>query len=211
MFRKSIFLLFSVLAFSTLVTTSCNLDANCDFDNRFRVIDFNVYENQITYPDDTGLPVFSQLGSEPLPFHEYALSLTPTGETYKSDSPARASLFSLQNAMACTPEALKNEEPITGIKITADKDFNVQFPAGSDLTPVFNVLSLYLESGYTTQTVQAFLNQSPVVPDQITFILNTEPAESQTFRFSVKLEMDGVNVQEVSITSNPISISVDID
>lgn len=211
MFRKSIFLLFSVLVLSTLVTTSCNLDANCDFDNRFHVIDFNVYENQITYPDDTGLPFFAQIGNEPLPYYEYALSLTPIGQTYRSDNPPSASLFAVQSAKACSPEPLKNEEPITGIRITADKDFNEEYPAGSDLTPVFDVLTLYLDSGYTTQRVQAFLNQSPFVPDQLSFILNTEPAEDQTFRFTVELDMDGVNVQEVSITSNPITISVDLN
>lgn len=73
------------------------------------------------------------------------LTLTITGENFRGNTntliAARGLRFSLfKQALACSPLPLQLIGRVNGFSITSNTDFNANYPAGSDLSPLFEVV-----------------------------------------------------------------------
>lgn len=201
--RASFVLLFAFVA-STLFTTSCALGDSCVFDDRFRTLGFATLENRMIFVPGSEFPQFQQVGGRTILFSEYAISFIPMAETYNSESAPRASrsISPIADAMAvCQVPAITSDERITNISITADRDYTPDFPAGSELRSLFNVYTIYLAIGATTQPLTSYLQGEPTVADQTTFLLNTPPTTSEDIRFTIVYELDGEKIQEFTYTT----------
>ncbi|MCC5925063.1 MAG: hypothetical protein JJU41_00765 [Bacteroidetes bacterium] len=189
---------------STFFTISCDLGDSCVFDDRFRTLDFAALENRMLFVPGSDVPQFQQIGGRTVLFSEYAVSFVPIAETYTSENAPIASLFQpINEARAvCVIPNITSDERVLNISITADKDYTPEFPAGSELRSLFNVYTIYLAIGATTQSLESYLQGEPTVADQTTFLLNTPPQLAEDIRFTITYELDGEKLREFSYTTD---------
>lgn len=205
MIKRASALLILVLVTTTLFTASCELGNDCIFDDRFYTVDFATLENKMIYTPGSDVPQFQPVGGRTILYSEYAISFLPIVETYRSEPEPTSSLFRpINSANACFIPALISEEKITNISITANRAFNNDYPAGSELRDLFNVYTIYLAEGFNTQPLPTYLVSDPTVADQTTFLLTVPPANpNEDIRFTITYELDGTLLKEFTYTTEP--------
>lgn len=100
-----------------------------------------------------------------IPWRRLALSLKADIQTYYVHRP-HFSLFA--SAHACSPSLGQARQTLSKISITSAQNFNAQYPAGSELASLFNLLDMPfnsvtdLPSGFPApQTLTIFLREQP--------------------------------------------------
>ncbi len=111
---------------------------------------------------------------------------------YVKNSPSFS--FSLMSqAYACSPVGPYTEEKISQLNIISDNDFSADYPAGSNLNVLFNVL--YNEQAtprhtdnngeHTAYTVAEYVESTPKATQLIQLRLNQAPGEIKTHQFTL--------------------------
>lgn len=206
MIKKTTLLLVLTLVLSTALTTSCSLDSTCEFDDRFITTDFVAVESRIIFIEGFDQPQFSRYNGGSILYNEYAVTLLPIPETFSSDDPRQSVSVGITSANACTPIPPISEEPITNIVITSEQDFNSNYPAGTDLKPLFDTYVAYFAEGYFRQSLTDYLQVSPRVADQTTFFLNTPPSRNANFTFTIRYILDGQELDVYEYTTGTVEI-----
>lgn len=134
----------------------------------------------------------------------FYISIAPKLEYYSE----RESGFSFINsAYACSPALPKSQDRISNIEIYANVDFNSNLTAGVNLASIFdiNFLNDY-ESNFVKSDLSFFLTEKPLLPIQSSLLLKEAPESTKNFQFTVKIYLDGVDLDFYEFTTNSIEI-----
>jgi len=177
--------LFSVLFFTLglgLVYSSC-----CDGDNP-------------PFFDYTRLQVATSIIiTQPSTDYTAALSIIPDDISFLADA-ARPQLVSAAYGLSCPEPGREGpKHKITSISITADKDFDANYPAGASLSPLF----FYFFGPQKTLTEVDPLFNDFVSPEQglIVFSKSLPADTTQSFQLTVRITKDNGTTAEGVIQS----------
>ncbi|WP_194976969.1 hypothetical protein [Aquiflexum lacus] len=112
--------------------------------------------------------------------------------------PKPVSVFFTLNADC--PAVWKNENRITDLKLVSDRDYNEEYPAGSDLLEIASFSVDQINSISKSQFLGNYVNQSEITTAYLTF--NEAPLENAVH----KLRLDAQTSDEKSIESAWINI-----
>lgn len=98
---------------------------------------------QAQEPTLTSPVLMTRLSDSPIEAEDLILTITPTNFSGNSDTliASRGLRFSLfKQAHACSPNPISLLGTVSGFEIKSNYDFNSNYPAGSDLSPLFEVV-----------------------------------------------------------------------
>lgn len=147
---------------------------------------------QAEEPTFTSPVLMTRIGSSPVTAEDLILTVTPTNFSGDSNdliasNRIRFSLF--KRAHACSPSPISLLGTVRGIEITSNADFNANYPAGSDLSPLFEVVYFgnidgsdsapaeeldFWPKEFTRESlIQLRLTQAPTANNEHAFVIST--------------------------------------
>ncbi len=192
---KKIVLVYCVL-FSFLQLGGCIGDDCGDFTvYSYRLISFDSEIIIFDFPSQQLQPW--EGGS--IPFESYAIHFESNTETISMVSPG------LGNAVyACSPPEPFIETKLRSFKITSDKDYSQAYPAGTNLSPLFE-MSAY-DYGNIRWTIRAdeWTNSDAPIPFQFLLYPEVPPSYESEFSFTIEFEFTGEGVDNLTVTTDPV-------
>lgn len=210
MFRKILIVYISLMSLLILIAISCDVTVDdCGpFDDKFKTVDFETELISISISDTSTLDVqYSVLEKDTVQFDKFGLFMFPIGEHYSFNMDQLKSFSLFPSALACTYPIPVSEEIITGIQIFSDKDFNSEYASGDNLADLFDVVVLYLDSGYQRYDLTNFLSTDPNVPNEIILLLKSAPETTDRIQLTVQYSQDGIDLDSYEFTTNPVVIT----
>lgn len=208
--RVSLYGLLAAASAMILIAAGCtNPSQGCGpFPDKFDVTGFNTSEKYVTYRVDSLRTL--QLSSEvpdTLQYNEFALNVVTGQDVYFSANQPAFRFRLVPEAQACSPALPVTEDTIQNLEIISSADFGDNFPAGSDVSSLFDVYANFPVEGIRLSTDSEFELSGSSVPDEFTFLLNTSPREEISLFFTLRLEIDGANISEHEYTTRELVIS----
>jgi hypothetical protein len=202
--NKKVFTIFTGYILLTVTTGLISCVDDCGpFPDKFKVtsIDWNTYKvtlttDNLTLSEITNGVTFNQLG----------IDLKPKTQTYFSFIINSLSLTT--GLYACSPLEPTTDDKTIDIKITANKDFTEEYPQGTDLSGLFDiVISDWYRGIYADKyDLKEYLQTTPFVTQEMTLILKSAPQTTDEYRFTVKYFQDGVDLDYSEFTTNNILV-----
>lgn len=190
-----IFILYVVFLFVGVF--SCDISEPCGpFPDKFKVVGLEYNVLKVEYSQGTGFEIKEfKINIDTLNHTNFALFVRSMKETYFSMLNRAKSFSLIQPIYACTPIDPTTDEKIENIEIFCDKDWNDDFPAGTNLAPIIDVVIYDQVNNIYNQlyTLEAFLAKNPDAVDQMTFMINTPPSETDKYTFIVKYYQQGID------------------
>lgn len=175
---------------------SCNEDDCGPFNNAFKTVDleFSIHEAIYSEDEETKL-VLNGIENDSVDYDLYAISVRPVSEFYMTQNTNSWSFSLIQSAYACTPPIPSTEEQIDSIVIVSETDFDLDHPAGTDLSGLFDIVvtDYVFEINQERNSLEEFLATSPTVPSEWALILKEQPEETKNFAFSIKYYQNGID------------------
>lgn len=175
---------------------SCE-DDNCGpFANKFKTVDLDWRTLKAVYSDTAASKlILTEIENDSVYYELYSISIFPLTESYFAQNTNNWSFNLIQSAYACTPPIPSTDEKIDSIIIVSETDFDINHPAGTDLSGLFDiVLSDYSQDLRQERfSLDDFLTTNGIVPSELSLILNGQPDETSEFEFLVKYFQDGVD------------------
>ena len=129
-------------------------------------------------------------------------------ETYFAQNTNHRTFGLVKAAYACSPVEPKTDEKIESIVLTSTKDFNANYPSGSDLSELFDIVvvdhSNYIDDRKYSLT--DYIESSPFIPNELILILREKPQLTTDFEFLVKFYQDGIDNDYFEFSTNSIVI-----
>ena len=202
------FLLLTVV--TVLSTLSCDGGFDCGpFPEFFKWTDLEGTVYEVVYSRDSNdelviddFLTIDEIDGSRIRFNRLAIGLQPRWETYGwQDNSWNLGLINTANA--CSPGEPRSEEKIDNIIITANKDFNSEYPMGTDLSELFDVLVTdYFNNLYEERIdLKEFVATNPTVPNSTLLLLTEKPAELTTFKFTIKYYQQGIDFDFFEFTT----------
>jgi hypothetical protein len=201
--NRKVFTIFIGHFLLTVVTGLISCDDCGPFHDKFKVtsIDWNAYRvtlsaDNITLSEITNGVTFDQLG----------IDLKPKTQTYFSFIINNYNLTT--GLYACSPIEPTTDDKIINIEITANKDFSDEYPQGTDLSGLFDiVISDWYRGIYADKfDLKEYLQTTPFVTQEMTLILKHAPQITDEYSFTVKYFQDGVDLDYSEFTTNDILV-----
>lgn len=188
---------------------SCGIDNCGSFPNRFKTVGVDWFNYSATYSDssETRL-ILNPIENDSVDYDRYSILIMLRQETYFAENSHHGSFSLVTTAYACSPVAPKTDEKIDGIVITSTKDFDVNYPSGSDLSELFNVVVVDHSENVDDRnySLADYMESNPFVPSELTLILREQPQLTTDFEFLVRLYLDGIDNDYFEFSTNSIVI-----
>lgn len=187
----------------TVVTGFISCDDCGPFPDKFKVtsIDWNTYKvtlttDQLTLSEITNGVIFNQLG----------IQLKPKTQTYFSLM--RNNCWPTTELYACSPVEPTTDDKIIDIEITTNIDFSDDYPEGTNLAGLFDiVITDWYRGIYASQyDLKEYLKTTPFVTQEMTLVLKHAPQATDEYRFTVKYFQDGIDVDYSEFTTRDIVV-----
>lgn len=183
------------------------------FPNKFKIIGLDWYTYKATY-SETSVPmlILSDIENDSVVYNQYSILIAPIQETYFAQNFNNWNFNLIKTAYACSPLIPETDEKIDSIVIKSTKDFNENYPSGSDLADLFNVIVRDLANNiyYEKFSLKDYLGTNPSIPNELTLILREQPDLVTDFEFLVKYYQDGIDHDYFEFTTNKIVIKRNI-
>jgi len=185
----------------SLIISSCSFDQCGDAGNpQYDITTMTAKLTISTQPfDNFGLFRFSTLElplGQSTNIDQFVLELSATtGPAFSSNDPPPKPMFSLSlipTANACSPIEPFTNEKIASITITSSNDFSNEYPSGTDLAPLFLVISndLYLFNRSTGEklpySLDEYLALNPPAGKLLQLSLSLSPPINKTHQFNIE-------------------------
>ena len=191
---------------------SCESDCG-PFPNKFKIIGLDWHNYNATYTDtpDTDL-MLNDIENDSVVFNEYSILIVPIQETYFAQNFNNRKYKLITTAYACSPLIPETDEKIDSIVIKSTKDFNENYPSGSDLAALFDVVVRDLSNNIYDKkfSLKDYLGTNPSIPNELALILREQPDLETDFEFLVQYYQEGIDNDYFEFTTNKIVIQRDI-
>ncbi|WP_260492034.1 DUF5034 domain-containing protein [Pseudoalteromonas maricaloris] len=184
--------------------------------SRFDITGFNLGEFSADQVDEWVNTEYD--GVEPISYQTLVFQLKADTQSVAQLSAPSFEFSLISTAYACSPVPPYTDEKITDINITSSAAFSDEFPAGSSLNEVFDIV--YIGSDYSNQvdyrrldngendyfSISEFLDmEDKKASEFIQFALNSEPTYKQNHVFYIEISLDtgeqfSLESQELSFT-----------
>lgn len=192
---------YSLMVFASI--PSCD-DCGGLSDTKFKVVELSEELQKATKSTTNGNWEFTDLSSDSIFFFEYAIHLIHEIE-YFSDN--RLPSFNLiQSAYACDPEPARSQDRLENIIIRSNTAFNTDYPAGANLSELFDVVVYSNDLFYERLALSDYLATMPEGPYQLVLLLNEQPSETQSFSFDIEYHQDGVDFDLFEFSTEAVVI-----
>ncbi len=186
---------------------SCGDGFNCGpFDDKFKLTGLSGKILEVVYlaePNETAR--FSELEGTLIHADRFAIEMQQNYSTYSwTDKSSNFGLISTVNA--CSPSVPRSEEVIDRIVITTTKNFNPEYPSGSDLSNIFDVIFYDDVNGITRSDLNDFIATGPNVPHSWYLALKEGPTSTTDFQFYVQYYQQGIDTDFFEFTTRNILI-----
>lgn len=211
--KNTLYNVLAAILIATIVIIACELpvDPDCGpFKDRFMAVDFKTQINRITCLDTLHTDIqFMIMDTDTFSFDEFAITMYPVAEYYFSNRHSNRLAFFISNVYACSPIHPSSDEVIRDIRIYSDRNFNEGYPAGENLAEMFDVIVLYYSSlhGYRRYDLREFLLSEHTVPDEMNFVLTSQPEYTDRIQFTIEYEMHGLVLEYYEVTTDPIVLT----
>ena len=125
-------------------------------------------------------------------------------------SPIRAtsSFNIISKTYACDPVPPETDDRLLSLEITANRDFNSQYPQGENLVDLFDVnVTYYRTSDYDQFSLADFLSASRKFPDAMTMRLREAPDTGEPFVFTLKFSIDGTDLDYYEFNTDSFTLT----
>ena len=152
---------------------------------------------------------FSPLVQNSVLYSQYGISITPRTQFYYSSSRNKINTSNFINsAYACSPAEPTTDDRIRDIKIFSKRDFNSEYPAGSNLTPLFDII---VEPDYSGNKIKwdltkYLLTSSIPVPARMILVLKESPEVTADYTFKIEYYQDGKDLDFLEFTTRSVEI-----
>ncbi len=180
------------------------------FPNKFKIVGLDWVNFKAIYSDtaDTRL-LLSDIENDSVKYSEYSILIVPRQETYFAQIASKWNICLIQSAYACSPVIPTTDEKIDSIVILSESDFKLNYPAGKDLSDMFDVVVLDHAIGiyHEKYDLRDYLASNPNVPSKLTLILKEQPDLTTDFEFLVRYYQNGIDENDFfEFTTNKIVI-----
>jgi hypothetical protein len=201
--KIKIFTLFIGYFLLTVITGLMSCDDCGPFPDKFKVtsIDWNTYKVTFT-PDNLTLSEIINGVS----FNQLGIYLKPKTQTYFSFEKSNYTLIT--GLYACDPLIPTTDDRIINIEITANKDFSDDYPLGTDLSALFDIVISDWHTNISTEKydLKEYLQTNPFVSQEMTLILKYAPQTTDEYKFTIKYYQDGVDLDYSEYTTDDIMV-----
>ncbi len=193
---------------------SCESDCG-PFPNKFKITGLDWYNYKATFSDFEDYdPILnlSAIENDSVVFNEYSILIVPIQETYFAQNFNNRKYKLITTAYACSPLIPETDEKIDSIVIKSTKDFNENYPSGSDLAALFDVVVRDLSNNIYDKkfSLKDYLGTNPSIPNELALILREQPDLETDFEFLVQYYQEGIDNDYFEFTTNKIVIQRDI-
>ena len=121
---------------------------------------------------------------------------------------ATSSLNIISKSYACDPVPPETDDLLLNIEITANRDFNAQYPQGENLVDLFDVnVNYYRTNDYNQLPLSEFLSVSRRFPDAMTMRLREAPDTGEPFVFTLKFYIDGTDLDYYEFNTDSFTLT----
>jgi len=204
---KAIFIYISMLIYG-VISQSCTDGCGGPNPNRYKITDFEVSLNELINSNN---PFF---GSNPIEnskahYTSFAIDFKGQTESYFSSTFSLPKLGIISRAYACSPVMPTTIEKVTDIRVFCDQTIIDSYPENTNIASLFDIVFHPNESGFEQMSLEDYLAIEQPATGFFTLILNTQPAQQNTYVFRVEYEQDGVDMDYFEYTSEAVTITID--
>lgn len=191
---------------------SCEEERDCGpFPDKFKLkaLSWKIYKAVYSEESEEKL-LLSEIENDTVDYNKFSIFITPIKDTYFSMVEKRFSFNLINCAYACSPIDPVTEERIDSIKITCNENFNENYPIGKDISGLFDVIVLDKISSlyYSKLLLSEYVNERPLVPDEITLMLNSPPDSTTDFEFTIQYYQDGIDLDYFEFKTDKVVIKM---
>ena len=205
--RVSILSLFSL----SLIFSSCFIIDPCwggPDAEKFRTLDFDsaIRKVMIDTAADELTPRLFAIENDTLVEGELGIWMVPVKDFYFVEQQKRPAISFISSAYACSLPEPTSDEVITNIQIRANKAFDANHPAGSDIADLFSIIVLDVPNGnrYFEFSLPDFLSTRRNAVDEIILVLNAQPEQTEAFNFTVTYVQEGEHLTTYEYTTQDV-------
>ena len=175
-------------------------------------LDWRIYSvSYSTFPEDKLIDKIdvSQLVQNSVLYSQYGILITPRYQYYRLSSRNKINTSNFINsAYACDPLPPTTDDRIRDIKIFSKRDFNSEYPAGSNLAPLFDII---VEPDYSGNKIKwdltkYLLTRSIPVPRFMVLVLKESPEVTADYTFEIEYYQDGKDLDFFEFTTRSVGI-----
>jgi len=205
--KKLLCILTGYLSFFLLGLISCE---KCGpFPEKFKLVGFDVNTVSAIY-SQTGEQEISlqEITNDTIKYDLYSISIDAKIKALVNTGHKNNSLDLINSAFACSPGVLKTDERIKSILITSDKDFDATHPSGTDLSELFDIVVYDDANNINNEKfkLKDYISTKPSVPNTMILILNSSPALSQNFEFTLNYHQQGIDIDFLEFKTKKVFI-----
>lgn len=200
----AIFILTIILTIGgcSIISSDCD-----DVNDSYYISDFNRSLKSITYNTENDINyTLNEITEDEISSEKYAIYIDPVENYYNSRASNKLRIGGPSIAFACSPKVPTTDGLIEDIIITSDEDFNEEFPADSDLTEIFDIISFREGQANQIQSLSEFLESPKMVPNEIILVLNQAPDSTTNLSFWVALELKNIGYRYFSFKTKYVSV-----
>ena len=189
---------FLLLVFVIILSSlSCGDGLDCGpFPDFFKLTNLESELFEVEYSEDRSKIIdYNRITENQVVYDKFAIGIISEIDTYGWNDPIQ-NFGLISTAYACTPPIPASEEQIDSIIITANKDFNSDYPQGTDLSEIFDIV-VYDEANNFNNVrfdLNEYIGMDPVVPYQSYLILKEKPDTIKSFQFNIQFYQQGIDV-----------------
>ncbi len=198
-----------LMAVTILSSLSCGDGLDCGpFPNFFKLTNLGSKLFEVEYSEDRSSIIdYNRITENQVVYDKFAIGIIAEIDTYGWNNPTQ-NFGLISTAYACTPPIPESEEQIDNIIITTNKDFNLNYPQGSDLSEIFDIV-VYDEANNLNNVrfdLNEYIGMNPVVPYQSYLILKEQPDTITSFQFNVQFYQQGIDVDYFEFTTEAVMV-----
>ena len=141
--------------------------------------------------------------SDSIPSRDFAIDLNFDLEFYGQNS-SIPTFNIIQSAYACDDPIPTSGAILDNIIISSLTSFNADYPSGSNLAELFDVIVDPEDTFNERLDLTEYLATNPPGPERLILLLKEQPAETASFRFNIEYFQTGVDENFFSFTTNPV-------
>lgn len=190
---------------AAIITGLISCDDCGPFPDKFKVtsFDWKVYRVALTQNNLTLSEIITSVS-----FSELGIYIKPKTKEYFSFW--RNNYHLIPTTYACDPIIPTTNERIKDIIIMSDKDFSSDFPAGMDISELFDIVISDPNNNAIADKydLKAYVQTHPFVTREITLLLKVAPDRNDEFEFTIKYFQDGIDLNYYEFSTGKVSITI---
>ena len=221
MARKIKYLLIGYCLILFLGVLSCADCVESGYRDKYKIIslDWRIYSvsDSTLYGDKViGKIDLSPLVQNSVLYSQYGISITPRTRRYRSSrsyysysrNKINTSNF-INSAYACSLAEPTTDDRIRDIKIFSKRDFNSQYPAGSNLVPLFDIIvrkQKYEDTRRLKWDLTKYLLTRSIPSRIMLLVLKESPEVTADYIFEIEYYQDGKDLDFFEFTTRTVEI-----